>query len=743
VGAGRPNPILQGTLHLGTDDDGGREPLSGQVEKVVFHNPESGFAVLRVRLRGRGEPATVVGVTPSIAAGEHVQASGRWEVSREHGTQFRALFLEVTPPSTAAGIERYLGSGLIKGIGPAYARRLVAAFGDTVFDVIERQPERLREVEGIGPLRAQRIVGGWADQKAIREIMVFLQSHGVSTARAVRIWKTYGADAVPLVTANPYRLARDIRGVGFKTADQIALKLGVSATSPLRARAGLAWVLLEATNQGHCALPRARLLESAEHLLEIPGPVLEEALAAELQQGDLVEDPIAGETCVFLRWLWEAERSVAERLHRLRAGDPPWRAIDADRAVPWAEARLGVQLAASQRQALATLLAAKVGVLTGGPGVGKTTLVRAFLEIVRARGVVPALAAPTGRAAKRLAESTGTEAKTIHRLLESGPRGFRRGADHPLECDLVVIDESSMVDVLLLDLLLAAVPERAALLLVGDADQLPSVGPGQAFADILASGAVPAARLVEIFRQAAESSIVLNAHRVNQGEMPVLDLDAGSGPQDFFFVDARDADEAADKLVRMVRDRIPARFGLDPRRDVQVLCPMNRGPLGARALNVALQQALNPGPGPAVERFGWTFRVGDKVMQTENDYEKEVFNGDLGFVESIDADAQEIEIAFDGRAVRYDFGELDQVMLAYATTIHKAQGSEYPAVILTLSTQHYPMLQRNLLYTGITRGQRLVVLLGERRALGIAVRGGRGERRVTKLREWLAKSPAS
>jgi exodeoxyribonuclease V alpha subunit len=358
---------------------------------------------------------------------------------------------------------------------------------------------------------------------------------------------------------------------------------------------------------------------------------------------------------------------------------------------------------------------------------------------VRARGIVPALAAPTGRAAKRLAESTGTEAKTIHRLLESGPRGFRRGADHPLECDLVVIDESSMVDIPLLDLLLAAVPQRAALLLVGDADQLPSVGPGQAFADVLASGAVPAARLVEIFRQAAESSIITNAHRVNQGEMPVFDADAESGAQDFFFVDARDAEEAADKLVRMVRDRIPARFGLDARRDVQVLCPMNRGPLGARALNVALQQALNPGTGPAVERFGWSFRVGDKVMQTENDYEKEVFNGDLGFVESIDPDAQEISIAFDGRAVRYDFGELDQVMLAYATTIHKAQGSEYPAVILTLSTQHYPMLQRNLLYTGITRGQRLVVLLGERRALAIAVRGGRGERRFTKLREWLGR----
>jgi exodeoxyribonuclease V alpha subunit len=377
--------------------------------------------------------------------------------------------------------------------------------------------------------------------------------------------------------------------------------------------------------------------------------------------------------------------------------------------------------------------------------VGKTTLVRAFLEIVRARGVDAALAAPTGRAAKRLAESTFTSAKTIHRLLESGPRGFRRDAANPLECDLVVIDECSMVDVPLLDLLLAAVPARAALLLVGDADQLPSVGPGQAFADVLASRAVEAARLIEIFRQAKESSIVLNAHRVNEGEMPLLAREgdaaeraATDAVQDFFFVDTRDADDAADKLLRMVRDRIPARFGLDARRDVQVLCPMNRGPLGARALNQALQAALNPGPGEAVERFGWSFRVGDKVMQTENDYDKEVWNGDLGFVESIDADAQEISISFDGRTVVYDFGELDQVMLAYATTIHKAQGSEYPAVILTLSTQHYPMLQRNLLYTGITRGQRLVVLLGERRALEIAVRGGRGERRTTKLREWLA-----
>jgi exodeoxyribonuclease V alpha subunit len=716
-----------------------REPLSGLVERVVFHNVDTGFAVLRVRTRSNAPVATVVGVVAAIAEGEYLQASGNWETSREHGRQFRARHLHASAPSSIEGIERYLGSGLIKGIGPAYASRLVAAFGDDVFDVIEKQPERLREIEGIGPTRARRITDGWADQKVVRDIMVFLQSHGVSTARALRIFKTYGADSLPLISENPYRLAQDIRGVGFRTADKIAARLGVAPDSPLRARAALAWILGEATSQGHCALPRAELVSRGEELLEIPAAVLESALAAEIAGERLVADSIGDTDCIFLADLWQAERSLAERLRTLAAGEPPWERVDSSRALPWVEQQLGFELAPSQRAALERLLRAKAAALTGGPGVGKTTLVLALLRILSARRVSTALCAPTGRAAKRLAESTGAEAKTIHRLLEASPRGFKRGPDNPIECDLLVVDEASMVDVPLLERLVAATPERAAILLIGDVDQLPPVGPGQALADILESGLVPVARLHEIFRQAARSTIVTNAHRVNRGEMPELQ-ESGDGTRlaDFFFVDATDADDAIDKLVRMIRDRIPRRFGLDPRLDVQVLCPMNRGPLGAHRLNEALQEALNPPTAePGIERFGWTFRIGDKVMQTENDYDKEVFNGDLGVIESIDRSNDDVVIVFDGRPVSYQVGELDRIALAYAITIHKSQGSEYPAVIMPLSTQHYVMLQRKLLYTGITRGRSLVVLLGERRALAMAVRGTRTSHRWSKLCERL------
>ena len=717
-----------------------REPLAGLVERVTFHSPDTGFCVLRVKVRGHRELVTVLGSAASIQPGEFIQASGRWDNHREHGLQFRTSFLAVLPPSSLDGIEKYLGSGMIKGIGPHFAKKLVTAFGDEVFDVIEHAPERLSTLDGIGPKRVERLTSGWADQKAIREIMVFLQSHGVGTSRAVRIYKTYGADAIPLVSENPYRLARDIKGIGFLTADQIAETLGIEKTAMIRARAGISYTLTEAVSEGHCGLPLDDLMPMAEKLLEIPADILRDALQQELHDETVVADTIGERRCVFLSHLWHAEKVIAERLHALATGPPSWPNIDAEKAIPWVEQQLGVTLAESQREAVEMAVSSKEMVITGGPGVGKTTLVNAILRILVVKGVSVALAAPTGRAAKRLSESTGMEAKTIHRLLEVDPRhgGFKRNVDHPLNCDLLVIDETSMVDVPLMAALMKALPNSAALMTVGDVDQLPSVGPGQVLADIIESGAVPVARLTEIFRQAAESQIVTNAHRVNSGQMPNLGVPR-SDTSDFYFVEAHDPEDGVAKIIEIVKHRLPKRFGFDPIKDIQVLCPMNRGGLGARALNVDLQQALNP-PVDAVfiERFGFTYRVGDKVMQTDNDYDKDVFNGDVGYVRRIDTDAQELVIEFDGTPVEYQFGELDEVALAYAVSIHKSQGSEYPAVVIPVMMQHYMMLRRNLLYTGITRGRKLVVVVGQKQAVGIAVKGKVETRRWSKLGEWLA-----
>jgi exodeoxyribonuclease V alpha subunit len=720
-----------------------REPFSGLVERVTYHNADNGWAVLRVKARGHRDLVTVVGHVAAINPGEFIQASGRWTTHRDHGQQFTADFLKSAPPNSLEGIEKYLGSGLVKGIGPYFAKRLVTAFGDAVFEVIEHQPERLTEVGGIGAKRTARITAAWADQKAIREIMVFLQSHGVGTSRAVRIYKTYGADAIPLVTENPYRLARDIRGIGFKTADQIADKLGIPKTAMIRARAGISYALLEAVDDGHCGLPRDDLLAQAEALLEIPAATLEEAVDRELADGSVVADRVKEKDCIFLRTLWEAERTITERLVTLRQGSPPWPRLDADQALERVQAQLGVTLADSQKSAVRKALASKVLVITGGPGVGKTTLTNAILKILTDRSVQVLLAAPTGRAAKRMSEATGLEAKTIHRLLEIDPKtgGFRRGEEEPLHCDLLVLDETSMVDVPLMASVLKAVPRRAALILVGDVDQLPSVGPGQVLADILASHAIAVVRLTEVFRQAAESQIIISAHRINQGQVPDLSPPEPGDISDFYFTEAADADDGARKVVEIVQNRIPRRFGFDALRDVQVLCPMNRGALGARSLNVALQAALNPPSGqPSVERFGYTYRPGDKVMQIANDYDKDAFNGDIGFVKAIDPDAQEVVIDFEGRDVVYDFGELDEVVLAYATTIHKSQGSEYPAVVMPVTMNHYMMLRRNLIYTGVTRGKRLVVVVGQRKALGIAVRGSSDQHRWSKLRELLELS---
>jgi exodeoxyribonuclease V alpha subunit len=715
-----------------------QEVLAGIVERVTFHNAETGFCVLRVKARGHRDLATVVGHAATISPGEWITASGDWVNDRTHGQQFKARFLRASAPSSVEGIERYLASGMIRGVGPVYARKMVRAFGEKVFDIIEAEPNRLREVDGIGPLRARRITAAWAEQKVVREIMVFLHSHGIGTARAVRIYKTYGADAIQVMTENPFRLARDIRGIGFKSADAIAVRLGIEKTAMIRIRAGISYALTQAMDEGHCGLPTDELVPLAAELLGAPSELVETALGLEAGEGTVIVDTVDGIPCVFLSGLHRAERVIAERLARLIDGPLPWAHINVERALPWVEQRTRLALAESQAVAISQALRSKILVITGGPGVGKTTIVNAILRILAAKGVQLLLCAPTGRAAKRMTEATGFEAKTIHRLLEVDPKGggFRRGSEHPLACDLLVIDETSMVDVLLMQALLRAVPDRAALLIVGDIDQLPSVGPGQVLADIIASRAVPVVQLTEVFRQAAQSRIITSAHRINRGFLP--DLSKPEGESDFYFVQADNPTIAVARIVELIKTRIPHRFGLDPIRDVQVLCPMNRGGIGARSLNIELQTVLNPAGERKVERFGWTFAPGDKVMQIENDYDKEVYNGDIGYIGHVDPEEAELSVHFDGRTVSYGFGELDTLVPAYAATIHKSQGSEYPAVVIPILTQHYAMLHRNLLYTGITRGKQLVVLVGQKKAIAIAVRNVSGRRRWSKLKEWLA-----
>lgn len=711
--------------------------LEGLVERVTFHNADSGFCVLRLKVRGERELITLIGHTPTVAPGEYASASGTWVTDREHGRQFKAVFVKISPPTTLTGIERYLGSGMVKGIGPVYAGRLVKAFGAAVFDTIEQTPARLREVEGIGEIRAKKITSGWADQKVIREIMVFLHGNGVSTSRAVRIFKTYGQDAVAVVTDNPYRLAQDIRGIGFLSADTIAQKVGIARDSPLRARAGVSYALAEAAGDGHCGLPRSELVSLAVKLLDIEQTVIEAAIDQELAEQIVVADTVDSIPSVFLASLYNAERSIVSQIKRLRSGTPPWSSVDTDKAIPWVEDKLSIELADSQKQAIGLALSSKILVITGGPGVGKTTLVNSILTILRAKQVKALLCAPTGRAAKRLSESTGLEAKTIHRLLEINPANgeFKRNEDFPLECDVLVADECSMVDVPLANQLLKAVASSTAVIFVGDVDQLPSVGPGQVLADFIDSGAVPVVRLTEVFRQAASSRIVRSAHQINQGVFPSLPEKGEAS--DFYFVPADEPETIARTVVELVKTRLPRKFQVDPVRDIQVLCPMNRSLTGARGLNQLLQEALNPSDENSIEKFGYRFSVADKVMQIQNNYDKDVYNGDIGFVTHIDQDEQELTATFDEHVVTYAFGELDELVLCYATTIHKSQGSEYPVVVIPVSTQHYKMLKRNLIYTGITRGKRLVVLVGQKRALAMAVKGNQVKRRWSKMAEWL------
>lgn len=727
-----------------------KEALEGIVETVTYHDAETGFSVLRVETSEAAPPVTVVGRLPAIHAGESIRGEGQWVQNREYGRQFQADSLSVTPPASAHGIRKYLASGLIEGIGPELAGRLVEAFGDGVFEVIEREPKRLLEVSGIGKKRQEVILGAWKEQKALREVLVFLYSHGVSTSQAQQIHRRYGLESAAIVTEDPFRLARDFTGIGFKTADRIAASIGLQADSPRRLRAGLEFALTRFGLDGHCAAPREELLERAAELLGVEAAGLEAELDRQIEDQELVRGVIAERECVYLPPLHFAETRIVDSLalRLARTLDPPREPIPG--VIAAVESEVGLELAPGQRRALERALTEPVSIITGGPGVGKTTILRCLLLALKRQNRRVALCAPTGRAARRLGEATGEEASTIHRLLEYNPgtRQFRHDHRQRLECDALILDEASMVDLALFHQLLRALPDGASLTLVGDADQLPSVGPGQVLRDLIESDVVPVEALETIFRQSSKSEIVDNAHRILRGELPEPHLDR-ERPGEFYFVEAEEPETILEVLEKMLRERIPRRFGLDPLRDVQVLTPMHRSLVGARALNEFLQELLNP-PGRAqVERHGRIYRLGDKVMQTENDYDREVFNGDLGFISALDEVSESLLVEMGDRQVRYGFAELDALSPAYACTVHKSQGSEYPAVILPLHTQHYLMLLRKVLYTAVTRARKLVILVGSRRALEIAVgrddRGqrvsGLGERLVQRVRSGLLPPP--
>lgn len=712
------------------------ERLKGIIERITFHNSETGFAVLRVKVNTIRDLVTVVGNCAHINAGEYIDCEGNWFNDKKHGLQFKANLIKTLAPTTKEGIEKYLGSGLIKGIGPQFAKKLVSHFGDQVLDIIEHEPDKLLVLDGIGKKRLNLILSAWDEQKVIREIMIFLQSYGIGSARAVRIYKTYGNKAIDIVRENPYRLAADIRGIGFKSADAIALNLGIDKNSVIRAQAGIRHVLYELCEKGHLAAKVEDLKQESHKLLDIPLKIIEQGLQNELTEGNLIEDYINDECCIYPLNYYRAEVKSAENIKRLNAGDSPFANIDIEKAIKWVEEKNKITLSDSQAQALRMLITAKVSIITGGPGVGKTTLVNSFLKIIQAKHLDIALCAPTGRAAKRLTETTNMPAKTIHRLLEYQPQkyAFKYNEHNPIPLQVLIIDESSMIDIMLLNHLLNALPSYCALIFVGDIDQLPSVGSGAVLHDLITSNTINTVRLTEVFRQAKNSKIILNAHNINEGQMPLPNADDKS---DFFTIYAENSEEILDKLINIVTKRLPEFYNCDPARDIQVLTAMNRGLLGTRNINTLIQQKLNGHSNPKITKFGTSFAPGDKVIQMTNNYDKEIFNGDIGYIHSINLDDGIIKIYFEEKLKEYETHELDELSLAYAISIHKSQGSEFPIVVIPVAMEHFTLLARNLLYTAITRGRKLVVLIGQKKAIGMAVHNNKAALRLTKLAERL------
>ncbi|GAB4261415.1 SF1B family DNA helicase RecD2 [Thermincola ferriacetica] len=709
------------------------EYLSGIVERITYTNEETGFSVIRIRSRGFNGLVTVVGNLAAVSVGAVLRLKGEWKHDSKYGKQFNAHDYRETVPATVAGIEKYLGSGLIKGIGPVYARRIVNHFREDTLRVIEEQADRLLEVEGIGQKRVEMIKKAWQEQKEIKNVMLFLQSHGVSASYAVKIYKTYGNESINIVKTNPYRLADDIWGIGFKTADKIARQLGFDKNSYERCRSGIIYVLNELANEGHCFAVREQLVSETVRMLELEESLVESTIDRMVEEKWVIPDE---NNAVYLPPFYFSETGTAKRIKEILAVQAPEPAVDIERVIKEVQAECGITYDEVQLEAIKTAVTSKFMVLTGGPGTGKTTATLAIIRVFQKLGASCILAAPTGRAAKRLSETTGMEAKTIHRLLEyKPPEGYRRNGENPLECDVLVVDETSMVDIILMYNLLKAVSNETVVILVGDVDQLPSVGAGNVLKDIIDSGTVPVVRLTRIFRQAMGSAIITNAHRINRGEMPNL---RGGRNSDFFFIEEEDPLKVTETVKDLCTKRLPGYYKIDPINDIQVLCPMQRGGTGAQNLNTVLQEALNP-TNVTIKYGGTVFRLNDKVMQIKNNYEKNVFNGDIGTIVKIDMEDKTLVLRFDGNDVDYDATELDEVVLAYATTVHKSQGSEYKVVVAPFTMQHYMMLQRNLLYTCVTRAKQVFVLVGSKKAVAIAVSNNKIQRRNTMLAKRLAQ----